>query len=1016
MTIKSDHTSDLLDGDHGQASLSALGLDTEIGLQSEVDDLLSEWRSGEDEGSSSFNPYNALIEPRMQASVSDKSVTLNRGWEYDSVSVKCVIGTQSQTSPVRPLALPDIGDDIAGFRLLKELGSGSFAKVYLAKQGDLADREVVLKISAIEGTEPQTMAQLQHTHVVPIYSVHEDAQLGVRAVCMPYFGGASLNKVIKKVWTDSAVPATGKSLIEALDRVAGPKPAVRSAHRSTEVEHQTIEADQVETAQTTRMILAGLPYVQAVAWIIARLAEGLQHSHERNVIHRDIKPSNILLNSEGQPLLLDFNVSQSIDFSPAEATIGGTIAYMSPEHLRAMRERTPASNMLVNRRSDVYSLGLVLYEMLAGVSPFVDPSQASLNLRGLDARIKQRELPVPSLKGRSCLEIPWSLESIVRKSLAPRPADRYASASQLAEDLNRFLQDLPLKFAPELSRVEQIRKWGRRHPRLTTASSVIFMAAMLIIPGAVALYLTRDNLAATVAALNQNAADERARSFYIKAQEALCMVKTGMSDEDIAANDVPLRKGIAEVKRTLSLYRVTRDVDWQEDMNWQLLKRRDRVDVGETMRELLLELASAQVRLESKDPLAAGMVALSLLETGTQIRGLQPSRALELDRARYLSLLKRDAEAQQALDAAGKIPVVTSHDHYMLAAAHCRNRSVASYREAVRLLKKAIEMSPKHYWSHFQLALCHDELGESMLAVSDLGTCIGLWPQSSWAHFNRAYLLNKHGNKRDAIHDYTTAIRHDPHLQSAYFNRALAHLELREFEAALLDFKKVQELGRHDSVVDAARAMALEGMGQHAEADLLFAEVLKVTKKSPDRVTQRFSWTYAFSVAHRAPKISERVFDGILSTDPEHAQALYGKGMLAMKRKDLQQAVSYFDKALNAETTFIEPLRYRAVALARLGKFQQAWADAKSCIEREPTNPDSRYVGACVAALIARKLSDPEYQDQALELLQEAINLGADRERAREDPDFSALRGDPDFEKLLGPESEPTESIQADSN
>ncbi len=1006
MTIKSDPGSDLHDGDNGHGSLFGGGLDTEVGDLSDVDDLLSEWRSNTEEGSGSFDPYDALIQPRSQTEEVDKSVTLNHGWQYDSMSIKSGLGTFSQTSPVPKLRLPEIGDEIAGFRLLRELGSGSFAKVYLAKQGHLADREVVLKISAIEGTEPQTLAQLQHTHVVPIYSVHEDAHLGVRAVCMPYFGGASLNKVIKKVWTDSTVPSTGKSLIDALDHVAGPKPEFRATHRLADLEAHEANADRVEAAQTTRTILSGLPYVQAAAWIVARLAEGLQHSHERNVIHRDIKPSNILLSSEGQPLLLDFNVSQAVDCLPTDATIGGTVAYMSPEQLRAMRERTATSNALVKHRSDIYSLGLVLYELLAGVSPFVDKSGVAFNLRGLDSRIQQRELPVPSLKARSCLDIPWSLESIVRKSLSPRSADRYASAAQMAEDLNRFLQDLPLKFAPELSHVERLRKWCRRHPRLTTACSVIFMAAMLIIPGAVALYLTRDDLASTLAIVNQHAADDRARQFQLKAEEALCLVKTVVSEGEAVTNDVPLRRGIAAVKSTLTLYHVTQDVNWQEDTNWQLLEKENRSNVGETMRELLLELASAHVRLESKDPQSAGLVALNLLDTGSRIHGLRPSRALELDRARYLSLLKRHADAQQALAVAEKIPVTSSHDHYMLAAAHARN---ANYREAIRLLKIAIHGSPKHYWSHFQMALCQDELGESTLAISNLGKCIGLWPQSSWAHFNLAYLLSKEGKKREAIEAYTSAIQHDPHLQSAYFNRALTHLELRDFEAALVDFKKVQELGRHDSVLDAARAMALEGIGQHAEADLLFARVLEVAKKSPDRVTHRFNWTYAFAVAHRAPRISDQTFDDILRADPHHAQALYGKGMLAMRQGRLQEAVDFFDKALNADTTFMEPLRYRAIILARLGKIQQAYADLQAIVEREPTNPDSLYVGACVAALIARTRSDTEFIDTALELLELAITNGADPERARRDPDFSALRGDPDFQKLLGPEPEPAE-------
>src|SRR3954452_7379068 len=92
--------------------------------------------------------------------------------------------------------LPAMSDDIFHFRLRRELGRGAFARVFLAEQADLAGRPVVLKCTTIEGSEPQTLAQLQHTNIVPIYSVHEDRAAGLRAVCMPYFGGASFAQVL----------------------------------------------------------------------------------------------------------------------------------------------------------------------------------------------------------------------------------------------------------------------------------------------------------------------------------------------------------------------------------------------------------------------------------------------------------------------------------------------------------------------------------------------------------------------------------------------------------------------------------------------------------------------------------------------------------------------------------------------------------------------------------------------------------------------------------------------------
>ena len=114
------------------------------------------------------------------------------------------------------VALPTVGDRVFHFRLCRELGRGTFARIFLAEQDDLAGRLVVLKVSKADGREPQLLAQLQHTHIVPIYSVHEDPAAGWRAVCMPYFGGASLARVLEVLRSASGRPTRGEQLVQAL--------------------------------------------------------------------------------------------------------------------------------------------------------------------------------------------------------------------------------------------------------------------------------------------------------------------------------------------------------------------------------------------------------------------------------------------------------------------------------------------------------------------------------------------------------------------------------------------------------------------------------------------------------------------------------------------------------------------------------------------------------------------------------------------------------------------------------
>src|SRR5206468_1741103 len=115
-------------------------------------------------------------------------------------------------------------------------------------------------------------------------------------------------------------------------------------------------------------MLQGLSFVQAVLWLASRLADGLAHAHERGILHRDLKPANILLTDEGQPMLLDFNLAEDTKRRPtaSAALLGGTLPYMAPEQLRALQ----GGHRPLDGRSDLYALGVILFELLTGRHPF----------------------------------------------------------------------------------------------------------------------------------------------------------------------------------------------------------------------------------------------------------------------------------------------------------------------------------------------------------------------------------------------------------------------------------------------------------------------------------------------------------------------------------------------------------------------------------------------------------------------------------------------------------------------
>jgi serine/threonine protein kinase/tetratricopeptide (TPR) repeat protein len=925
----------------------------------------------------------------------------------------------SRGSSVR-LALPAVGDELFGFRLRHELGRGAFARVYLAEQAGLADRPVVLKVSAIDGDEPQTLAQLQHTNIVPIYSVHEDVRAGLRAVCMPYFGGASLSSILRRLWAENVPPHTGDQFVRALVQVQNPSPDGRRAG-----------PDQAGLLAA----LGGRSYVQAAVWVIARLAEALQHAHDRGVLHRDVKPSNILVAADGQPMLLDFNLAQLTHGAPAAATLGGTVAYMAPEHLRALAARDPALARQVDHRADLYSLGMVLFEMLAGQSPFDQSASYSPVPALIEAMAVERSRSVPSLR-RHRADAPWSLESIARKCLAPEPDQRYQQAEHLAEDLRRFLDDRPLRYAPELSWRERAHKWMRRHPRLTTSGLVSAAAATLLITGLGVLVGTHSKLAAArqrVMEGEQAEALERLHRFQAGHQRVLCLVNTTSELTD------HVRQGLEECRKTLALYDVVGCDDWQKQRYWVRLPVKDREVLAEDVRELLLLLARAQVHLASPatDPglgraaaaallpltpgapaglpvcgptvtaLAAGQAAcvptatlrqaLAVVDRASAVPGLPPSAALWEDRALYLERLGDAAAGAAARAKANAIPPVGARDYYELARVHAFNRR---YAEAVGDLRQALRLNARHYWSWFQLGLCHEELGELAQAVGDFSACIALWPDFAWGHFNRGRILNQLGKKAEAHADFTSALTHDPGFGYAYFNRGLVELDMGRHREAHADFNQAAARGQDDARLHACRGIALESLGRPAEADAAFA---RAWHRDPNNAVLRVA--FGFAVSRRAPAEAEAAFARVLRADPRNTRALYGMGMLAAERvRDSQEAVLFFSRAIDLDPAFVEARRGRANVLAHQGMAAWARQDIDWCVKVDPTGV-TFYAGACVYALIAAKSRDQlqaqAAQDQALLLLGEALQRGYGRDLAPADADLDGIRNHPDFAGLL---------------
>ena len=172
---------------------------------------------------------------------------------------------------------------------------------------------------------------------------------------------------------------------------------------------------------------------ELACWIGARLAEALAHAHSQGVIHRDVKPANILVNQYGRPFLADFNIA--LDSQARDDRFGGTLAYMAPEHLEGIEAGTPEAQQAVDARSDIYSLGLVLFQFLVGRLPFTAVPGRVGNDSALAATIRERRSEAPSAR-LARPETPDVMDRLLRRAFDPDPQRRFPTAAALMHALD----------------------------------------------------------------------------------------------------------------------------------------------------------------------------------------------------------------------------------------------------------------------------------------------------------------------------------------------------------------------------------------------------------------------------------------------------------------------------------------------------------------------------------------------------------------------------------------------------
>jgi serine/threonine protein kinase/WD40 repeat protein len=397
----------------------------------------------------------------------------------------------------RPAPVPE---RLGEYRILREIGKGGMGVVYEAVQESLG-RHVALKVLLFHPLahekqlerfrrEARAAARLHHTNIVPVFDVGDSD--GIHFYSMQFICGQALDAVLYELgrlrgqtetpWGGKAPSSSlGKSIAHSLMRgkfFAGldgngirstladssfPQTGGANGNSSGDRAGPAMPGDQSGLASKTN-----LQYMRSVARIGMQVADALAYAHQQGILHRDIKPANILLDTQGTAWITDFGLAKAEDSAEltTEGDLVGTLRYMAPERFEGRADV----------RSDVYGLGLTLYEMLTCRMAFTGSERARL--------VQEVVHKEPVRPRRIDPRIPRDLETIVLKAMAKEPGRRYQSATALAEDLDRFLADRPIR-ARQASAWERGWRFCRRNPALAISSCLAIVLLMAVAIGSI---------------------------------------------------------------------------------------------------------------------------------------------------------------------------------------------------------------------------------------------------------------------------------------------------------------------------------------------------------------------------------------------------------------------------------------------------------------------------------------------------------------------------------------------------
>ncbi|XZE51905.1 protein kinase domain-containing protein [Planctomycetaceae bacterium SH139] len=891
-------------------------------------------------------------------------------------------------------SLPTAPGSWEDFDLLADLGEGAFARVFLARQTGMANRLVALKITARKTRESQWLARLQHSAIVPIYSVHQAGNLF--GVCMPYLGNTTLadllseqpEDVVQSVGFSGATHSRptaptkvdllsdGKSLLTKLrERQSHLDTAMRNSQTTAETRDLSSEAGEtrrrgavsenvrlevtsasteIQERTSTARELSSLDYVESVAWIGAQLANALEHAHRLGIIHCDIKPANVLLAADGQPRLLDFNVAQEpllergnqVEGTIAEGNpvlIGGTPGYMAPEHVELLNGK---HDCRLDGRADIFALGVVLFELLARRRP------GKRELSAVTAANFRRMLRTENPK------VTPAMAAIVAKCVVADREERYSTATELYEDLYAHVHHRPLVHQPEPSLLERCRKWRRRHPQATSVGSILAMATVLILLMSIWGIRQRDSKRLLALELDQ-------RALQVELAAALPRVSAAREYSELRGEVLRDTRRIAEI-----LGRLAPQPFFAERLN-ERLSPAARLQLLTYTRLFQLSGRAGQEPSRGSGPEVQGGVA-----------GWQLPPVL--------------ASFHSANTAKLRLPKL--YEAYL----------AGDYTDVIVRHRRGADLADGDFARWLFVGHSFLQLQQWADAAEAYTYALAISPDLSIARFYRGICRMKAERWEEAAEDFAIVKSQQPALMETRFNLAQVQKQLGQFDKAEAELTAAIDLGWKRVMGYYTRASIRKRLGNVEAAKGDFSMAVKIAPVSEADWLQ-LGLLALRSDAHKA----EQYFRACLARFPNSRIARQNLAhVLGESLNQTQEAVEVLDELITMGKPLPEYYSGRAVLHAREERMGKALADLRAAEQLNPQVPLVQYQLACGYSLLAglrsgeleqsvRETTEGALRDLAIDWYSRAVRSEARlRQLAETDHDLDWLRTQPDFALL----------------